>query len=297
MGRKFLIVTADDFGLHESVNDAVEQASRAGVLTAASLMVAAPAAADAVRRARTLPQLRVGLHLVLADGRALLAPSLIPDLADSAGHMNGRMLDRGVRIFALPRVRRQLEAEIRAQFSAFVRTGLTLDHVNVHKHFHLHPTILALVLKIGRDYGASAVRLPDEPFWFAARSGNWGAGISAGLLAPWVALMRRRLRSARVAHNDSLFGIAASGAMGERELLAILSRLPAGITEIYLHPAVLSGAQIAASMHGYRHAEELGALLSPRVREAISSADVDHGGYKDALRAHPAPALEGRFSG
>lgn len=296
MGRKFLIVTADDFGLHESVNEAVEQASHAGVLTAASLMVAAPAAADAVRRARTLPQLRVGLHLVLADGRAMLAPGLIPDLADSTGHMNGRMLDRGVRFFALPRVRRQLEAEIRAQFSAFVRTGLTLDHVNVHKHFHLHPTILALVLKIGRDYGASPVRLPDEPFWFAARSGNWASGISAGLLAPWVALMRRRLRSARVPHNDSLFGIAASGAMGERELLAILARLPAGITEIYLHPAVLSGAQIAASMHGYRHAEELGALLSPRVREAISSADVLHGGYKDAFSAGAASAPEGRFS-
>ena len=42
--QKFLIVTADDFGLHEAVNQAVEQASVAGVLTAASLMVAAPAA-------------------------------------------------------------------------------------------------------------------------------------------------------------------------------------------------------------------------------------------------------------
>jgi predicted glycoside hydrolase/deacetylase ChbG (UPF0249 family) len=69
--RKYLIVTADDFGLHESVNEAVEQASQAGVLTAASLMVGAPAAADAVRRARKLPHLRVGLHLVLADGRAI----------------------------------------------------------------------------------------------------------------------------------------------------------------------------------------------------------------------------------
>src|SRR5262249_15424164 len=47
--RRFLIVTADDFGLHPSVNEAVERGARDGVLTAASLMVAAPAAADAVR--------------------------------------------------------------------------------------------------------------------------------------------------------------------------------------------------------------------------------------------------------
>jgi predicted glycoside hydrolase/deacetylase ChbG (UPF0249 family) len=49
---KRLIVTADDFGLAPEVNEAVEAAHRDGVLTAASLMVAGPAAADAVARAR-----------------------------------------------------------------------------------------------------------------------------------------------------------------------------------------------------------------------------------------------------
>src|SRR3984885_904768 len=140
--QRFLIVTAADFGLHEAVNQAIERESRDGILTAASLMVGAPAAADAVRRARKLPHLRVGLHLVLADGRAVLPPESIPSLVDQTGYMNSRMFVNGVRFFALPGVRRQLEAEIRAQFAAFARTGLTLDHVNVHKHFHLHPTLL-----------------------------------------------------------------------------------------------------------------------------------------------------------
>ena len=60
-------LTADDFGLSESVNEAVEQAHRDGVLTSASLMVAAPAAEDAIARARRLPTLKVGLHLVVID--------------------------------------------------------------------------------------------------------------------------------------------------------------------------------------------------------------------------------------
>jgi len=55
---KRLIVTADDFGVAREVNDAVEAAHRGGVLTAASLMVAAPAAADAIARARRMPSLR-----------------------------------------------------------------------------------------------------------------------------------------------------------------------------------------------------------------------------------------------
>jgi len=279
--RKFLIVTADDFGLHEAVNEAVEQASRAGVLTAASLMVAAPAAADAIRRARKLPDLRVGLHLVLAEGRAMLAPDLIPGLADPVGRMNDRMFVNGVRFFVFPALRRQLEAEIHAQFSAFARTGLTLDHVNVHKHFHLHPTLLTMLLRIGRDFGVPAVRVPHEPVWFAARSGNWRAAAGAVLLGPWIALMKRRLRRARMLHNDRLFGVAASGAMDEAKLLTILARLPPGITEIYLHPAALSGGAIAESMTGYRHAEELAALLSPRVRAAIAAGEFGHGGYTD----------------
>jgi hopanoid biosynthesis associated protein HpnK len=279
--RKFLIVTADDFGLHAAVNNAVEQASRAGILTAASLMVGAPAADDAVRRARALPGLRVGLHVVLADGRALLAPHLIPALADAAGHMDGRMFSRGLRYFALPRVRRQLEAEIRAQFAAFARTGLPLDHVNVHKHFHLHPTLLGMLLRIGREYGAFAVRVPDEPLWFA-RGGGSAAAAGALLLKPWIALMKSRLRSAGVFHNDHIFGVAASGAMDEGKLLQIIDRLPPGVTEIYLHPAAESGSAIAPSMSRYRHADELAALRSPRVRAAIEAAEVGRGGYGDA---------------
>jgi hopanoid biosynthesis associated protein HpnK len=283
--RRFLIVTADDFGLHHAVNAAIEQASRGGVLTAASLMVAAPAAADAVRCARSLPELRVGLHIVLADGNAMLAPRLIPALADDTGRMDGRIFTRGLRYFAFPHVRRQLEAEIRAQFSAFARTGLVLDHVNVHKHFHLHPSLLEMVLRVGREYGATAVRVPYEPFWFAAANGGWSAGAGGAMLAPWVALMKRRLRAAGVFHNDHLFGIAASGAMDEAKFLQILARLPAGVTEIYLHPATESGSVIADSMSGYRHCEELAALLSPRVRAAIAAAGIGHGGFGDVPHA------------
>src|ERR1700690_1657048 len=285
----YLIVTADDFGLHESVNEAVEQASRAGTLNAASLMVTAHAAEDAVRRARTLPNLRVGLHVVLADGMSTLDAQLIPEIADAQGRMHSDMFRRGVRFFFKPAARRQLEAEIRAQFAAFARTGLPLNHVNVHKHFHIHPTILSTLLKVGRDYGMPAMRVPDEPFWFAARSSGLGPGITQALLSPWIALMKHRLRRARVFHNDKFFGIARGGAIDEASLPAILARLPPGVSEIYLHPATQSGSAIGASMSRYRHAEELEALSSPPVRAALDAVAL-RGGYAEVLRAMRRPA-------
>ena len=66
-GERQLIVTGDDFGLSLPVNEAIERAHTNGVLTSASLMVGAPGAADAIARARRLPSLRVGLHVVDPD--------------------------------------------------------------------------------------------------------------------------------------------------------------------------------------------------------------------------------------
>lgn len=268
--RPRLIVTADDYGLHASINEAVELGFREGVLCAASLMVAAPAAADAVARARRMPGLAVGLHLVLADGEAMLPPQRIPELVDAHGWFNSAMARNGARYFFLPRVRHQLAAEIRAQFEAFAVTGLPLDHVNAHKHFHLHPTILSLLLRIGSEFGLRAVRLPAEP-----GSGPW--------LRPWLALMRQRLDKAEVIHNDHVFGVRHSGAMDETALLGILRHLPAGLSEVYLHPAAHDG--LSASMRHYRHTDELAALLSPRVRDAIGKRYALCRGFADAATA------------
>lgn len=267
---RLCIITADDFGLHPAVNEAVECAHRTGVLTATSLMVGAPAAQDAARRARALPQLRVGLHLTLCDGCALLSPRQIPDLVDGEGRFHDNMVSAGWRFFVSPRVRAQLAAEIRAQFAAFARLGLTLDHLDAHKHFHLHPTVLSLALRIGREFGLRAVRMPAEPGTAMTR-----------MLMPWFALMRYRLRRARMDCNDQIFGVAHSGAMDEARLLQILAGLPPGVSEIYLHPGTTSGSAVAPSMAGYRHRDELQALLSPAVRAALSDPTIRRGGYAD----------------
>jgi chitin disaccharide deacetylase len=292
--RKFLIVTADDFGIHGAVNEAVSEASTSGILTAASLMVGAPAAEDAIRRARELPQLRVGLHLVLADGFAVLPRRQIPDLVDSQGRFGDGMWLDGVRYFALPSLCRQLEAEIRAQFAAFARTGLVLDHVNAHKHFHLHPTLLKMIVRVGREFGVKAVRVPHEPLGFTG--GGAGAMASSVFLTPWVALMKARLRAEGIAYNDRVFGISSTGHLGEDVLLDILTRLPSGVTEIYLHPATHSDSPLTPTMPHYQHTAELAALLSARVATAVAASGAVRGGFRDVLCAVDQAALSGRDS-
>jgi len=275
---KRLIVTGDDFGASIAVNTAIERAHRQGILNTASLMVAAADAADAVRRARTLPELRVGLHLVLVRGRAILPAGEIPDLVDAEGNLPNVLFQAGVRFFFSPRVRRQLAAEIRAQFEGFRATGLTLDHVNAHNHMHLHPTVLDLILRIGADYGLRAVRLPHEPFlasWRAAGEGLPRRLANDVLLRPLLAAHRRRLARAGIARNDYVFGMNDTGAMVRDRMLGFLAQLPDGVSEIYCHPATGPWVGMEPLASGYRFGEELDALTDSAVAAALARFGIE----------------------
>lgn len=265
-------VTADDFGLAREVNEAVEIAHVDGILTSASLMVGAPHAADAVARARRLPALRVGLHLVLVDGRPLLPPERIPDLVDGAGCFRNDLTRLGIAIFLRPSVRRQVAAEIEAQFAAFDATGLVLDHVNAHQHYHLHPTIAGLLIEIGRRHGMRAVRVPAEPATQVRTIDPTTRSQPA--LWPYTALLRRRLRRAGIATADRVYGYAWSGHLHGARLAAVLRDLPPGHSEIYLHPATAN--DFPGACPGYEYAREFEALTSAATRAAWHDAKARH---------------------
>ncbi len=252
--------SADDFGLSESVNEAVEKAHRDGILQAASLMVAGPAAADAVRRAHANPGLRVGLHLVVIEGPAVLPPGQIPGLVDRDGQFPSDQLALGINYFFRPSIRRQLAAEIRAQFQAFAATGLALDHANAHKHMHLHPTVGAMMLRIGKAHGLARIRIPAEPPDVLARCGT---AVAAGdrMLYRWTTLLRRQAKAAGVATNDHCFGLAWSGHMTADRVRALLANLPGGDSEIYFHPATKRDPLLDRLMPLYEHEAEFQALM------------------------------------
>jgi chitin disaccharide deacetylase len=281
---KRVIVTGDDFGLAVPVNEAIIEAHERGILTTASLMVGGEAAADAVRRAQQLPSLKVGLHLVLVEGQPALPREQVPDLVDRQGQFQTHLFRAGVNYFFRPGIRRQLESEIRAQFDAFRGTGLALDHVNAHNHFHLHPTVFDLLLKVGRDYGLKSVRFPNEPPLVSWRCSQKGLGLKLAnhlFLAPWMSLMKKRLRDAHLRFNDFIFGLTDSGAMTADLVMRFLGNLPDGVTEIYFHPAKRRCPQIDRTMPGYRHEEEFDTLVSLRLRERFQSLSIQRIAFSD----------------
>jgi chitin disaccharide deacetylase len=272
-----LIVTADDFGAADEVNEAVEAAHRRGILSAASLMVGAAASADAVRRARLMPTLRVGLHVVLVDGRPTLPSSAIPLLVDHRGWLRSDLVSLGCLLARSSQARRQLAAEISAQFEAYRATGLGLDHCNAHKHFHLHPVVSRLLVSIGARFGLRAIRVPSESRRLLARIEPNDRGFPS-ITTPFASLLRRQIRAAGLCATDQVFGLQWSGHMTKHRLLNLIRHLPTGLSEIYLHPAT---GPFEGHAPGYRYRDELEALLDPEVLAAARLVKV--GGFGDFM--------------
>ncbi len=255
------VFSADDFGLSLGVNEAVELAHLQGVLTQASLMVAAPAAADAIRRAHALPGLNVGLHLVLVDGDSLLGHARLPHITEPDGRFGKDQAALGAKYFFSPAARRELKAEIRAQFAAYAASGLKLHHADAHKHMHLHPTVAKIMIETGREFGLTRIRVPAEPPAILKLCGETPT-FADHALYHWSKFLRFQAR--HLTTNDHVFGLKWSGHMTTGRLQKLLRYLPPGVAEIYFHPATKRDASLTQLMPDYEHEAEFKALLDLR---------------------------------
>jgi chitin disaccharide deacetylase len=265
-----LIVNADDFGRSESINRAVIDAHRRGILTTASLMVTGDAFEEAVELAREHPTLGVGLHLALCCGRSALKRDHIPTLVNANGQFRNNPVAAGMKYFFSARARVEIAREVVAQFDLFRKTGLRLDHVNGHLHFHLHP---AVFLRLGcRELKIGAMRLTRDPLsvdWALGR-GRYFYRLSHAIifsLLSWRA--GRALREAGIAHTDYVFGLLENERVTEDYLLKLIPRLPPGDSEVYSHP----------SLGQFKH--EYDALISAQVRAALEQEGIQLIRYQD----------------
>jgi chitin disaccharide deacetylase len=278
-----LIINADDFGASQEINEAVIRGYREGVLTSASLIVSGSAADGAITLARQNPGLAVGLHLVLAAGRAVLPTQVIPHLVDKQGRFPESCGWAGVRDFFSPASRRELRRELRAQFQRFAATGLALSHVDGHKHFHVHPAVFPEVVRLASAFGARGIRLPADPTRGvtlrnasrAIEALTWS--IAFRLLRHWC---QRQLLSVGLQCAFPTLGLMQCGAIDEQTLLGLIDRVATPLTEIYLHPTV------GARVHRLgANQQELEALLSPAVRRLIDERGIELTSYRDLAEA------------
>ncbi len=271
-----LIFTADDFGRSSAINAAVKLAHRRGVLTAASLMVTEPAWEEAVALARTLPDLAVGLHVVVGGGRAVLPPKDIPHLVDARGRFPPDGLTAGLRYAFSAVARRELVRELTAQFERFATTGLPLSHVDGHMHLHMLPGVVGMVVRLAVEFGAAGLRVPHDMLWLSWRHERRAALAKLGWTLAFAGLrqaLRRHWQGTPLRVADRVFGVLQSGHMDEAYVLRVLGYLSTpkaarsiGVAEFYFHPSLEASGENLGPNPG-----DLATLLSPRLREALAA--------------------------
>ncbi|CAI3923230.1 Chitooligosaccharide deacetylase ChbG [Commensalibacter communis] len=264
MNRQVLI-SADDFGLSVEVNEAIEQAHRQGILSTANLMIAGAAAEDAIQRAKRLPNLKVGLHLVVIEGPSVLPHSEIPLIVNSNNLFPSDQLRMGIDYFFKKPIQHQLRKEIRAQIQAFINTGLVLDHIDVHKHMHLHPSVGKMLIEISKEFGVRNIRVPHEPVktLMAIDNTTYKENIGNLLVQYWTNILKYQLRLANMRYLDWCFGLSWCGHMKFDKISKLLHNLPKGRSEIFFHPSISHSGLYQNLMPDYEPTKELEALCHP----------------------------------
>jgi predicted glycoside hydrolase/deacetylase ChbG (UPF0249 family) len=240
---KRLIVNADDFGRADGVNAGVLRAHRDGIVTAATLMVGAPATDGAARVARSTPSLDVGVHLTLTYGRPVSDPATVPTLVERDGAFPRdpaafRGTGRADRDEALREYRAQLAR-------ARDLIGRDPTHLDSHHWLHDEPALEWAIMALARETG-TAVRPHDG----AQRDRLRAAGI------PTVDRYRRDFQHA--GHVD----------VGTLE--RILADIGDGVTELGCHPGEPDADLMRTSTYAELRVAELATLIDPRVKAAAA---------------------------
>ncbi len=212
-----LVINADDLGLTDGVNDGIFDAHDHGILTSASLFASAPATSDAIRRARSRPSLGVGVHLALVDGTPTLPPSRVPTLVADDGRFR-----RSWKPFIVACLRgkvslAEVELELTAQIERLRSAGVTLTHLDAHKHVHAYPPVFAIVADAD------------------ARGTVRRQALLNAMMRPWAG-RDYRIAAAHDVRTPHFVGRIHTGILSPQALAGVVRALQPGVTELMVHP-------------------------------------------------------------
>jgi predicted glycoside hydrolase/deacetylase ChbG (UPF0249 family) len=242
--KKRLIVNADDLGRTGGINRGVFAAHRHGIVTSATLMVNYAAAAEVKALSRENPRLGIGLHVALTGGPSTLPPERIRSLVDADGKLPAKPEGHGT---LDPK---ETLAEAEAQLARFEELmGRLPTHFDTHHHSHRLPAVLDALVALAKRTGRP-VR-------------NFGEG------------MADRFRREGIRTTDHFHEDFYDQGVTTEALLALMSGLPEGTTELMCHPAEVDDELRRGSGYAEPRAQELVALTNPTVRTAMEAAGVE----------------------
>lgn len=293
-----LIVNADDFGFTAGVNRGIAEAHTRGIVTSTTLMASGPAFDDAIRLAKQTPQLDLGCHLVLIDGEPVLDAARLPTIT-SRNSGSARFND-GLKSFAARALTNRFNpAEIEAETSAQIRkiqsAGISVSHIDSHKHTHLFPAVLRPVLSAALACGVRAVRNPFGPrkpltsAELLARPSLWTRYAEVRILGALAGKFRDAAKRQGMITPNGTLGVVVTGALDERLFRAVAAMIPEGTWEFVCHPGY-NDADLQQANTRLRESREteLRVLTMPEARQLLEAEGIALISYRELVSTESA---------
>ncbi|WP_307761412.1 ChbG/HpnK family deacetylase [uncultured Phascolarctobacterium sp.] len=273
---KKLIVNADDFGLHQAINDGIIKGHKDGFITSTSLMCGADAFDDAVSQAKQYPNLGVGIHLTLVGGGKPLVPARqLRTLVDESGRLPADYTVFAKRWYASKIKKKEVIEELQAQMERGLNCGLTITHIDSHQHLHVLPGVTDIVLQLCSDFGVKKIRMPQEGwFWRGGFNSSAGRFIGREGLSFCSALAKRKAQQAKLSYPQHFFGMLAGGNLNDFLVGEIIKNIPEGVSEIMTHPGMDAEILEKSFAWKYHWEDELQAFLSEKNKRLLEQQQV-----------------------
>jgi predicted glycoside hydrolase/deacetylase ChbG (UPF0249 family) len=165
-GQTYLVIRTDDGGMSHSANMAIEKLIDTGLPVSVSVMFPTPWHLETVEMLKRHPNVAVGVHLTLNSEwknyrwGPVLGRTAVPSLVDADGYFfpSSEALDANH-----PDLK-QVEAELRAQVQAAMRSGLKIDYVDYHMGtVYDHPEFREIAERIANENGLGMMQYFGEP--------------------------------------------------------------------------------------------------------------------------------------
>jgi hopanoid biosynthesis associated protein HpnK len=289
-----LIVNADDFGFTPGINRAIVETHTRGIVTSSTLMANGRAFEDAVSAAATVTNLSVGCHVVLIDGEPVLDAQRLPSL--TVAHPSGHRFRDGIKSFAARALTGRLnaveiEAEAEAQIRKLQSAGVSVSHVDTHKHTHLFPAVLRPLLRAARACGVQAIRNPFGPrkplksATLLTRPSLWTRYAEVRILRTLAARFRDTANREGLVTPDGTLGVVVTGALDEKLFRAIAAAIPEGTWEFVCHPGYHDDDLKSAKTRLRQSREtELRVLTMPEARQLLLDQGIVLISYRELVQ-------------
>ncbi|KUG21682.1 cellobiose phosphotransferase system ydjc-like protein [hydrocarbon metagenome] len=278
---KYLIVSADDFGLTNALNEGIVKAYINGIVTCVNIMPSGEAFENAFALLKENGITETGAHLSLTQTHSLAGYKKVSTLITHSGNFHN-----DYKTFILKFISKKIDLsqayfELKRQMEMLNATGLKITNLSSHENIHMIPSFLNLFIRLAKEFKVKAIRFPHGD-----KSFHYGINMiyKKLVLSFFERRMRKILNASEVMSPDHFRGFFDSGKMNENILLQIIKSLEKGTTELICHPGILDHG-LTKNCRFYNNCEsELNALTSPRVKKLVEDKNIQLVSYGDFLQ-------------